>query len=79
MAAVKIPYDQLSREALKGVIVEFITRESTDYGMNELSLETKIAQVYQNLETGRAVLVFDEETQTCNILHKNDPALKHLK
>ncbi len=45
MNAVKIPYDQLSPEALKGVIEEFVTRNGTDYGEAEIPLETKIAQV----------------------------------
>lgn len=45
MNAVKIPYDQLSPEALHGVIEEFVTRDGTDYGEVEIPLETKIAQV----------------------------------
>ena len=43
--ALKIPYDQLSPEAIHGVIEEFVTRDGTDYGEIEVSLETKISQV----------------------------------
>ncbi len=78
MTAVRIPHDQLSKEALQGVIEEFITRESTDYGATEVSLETKVRQVHQNLNSGNAILVFDGKTQTCNIFHKDDPLLKEL-
>ncbi len=78
MAAVKIPYDQLSSEALAGLVEEFVTRESTDYGEVELSLETKLGQVHRQLKSGNAFIVFDEESETCNILNKEDPRIKCL-
>jgi len=78
MTAIIIPHDQLSKEALKGVIEEFITRESTDYGAVELPLETKVLQVCQNLAAGKAILIFDGKTETCNIFHKDDPLIKDL-
>ena len=78
MTAIRIPHDQLSKEALQGEIEEFITRESTDYGAIEVSLETKVRQVHQNLNSGKAILVFDGKTETCNIFHRDDPLLKEL-
>jgi len=78
MAGVRIPYDQLSPEALNGVIEEFVTRDGTDYGEIEISLETKINQVLNQLKSGKAVIVFDSESETCNILKTNDPVLKML-
>jgi len=74
MNGVKIPYDQLSPEALNGVIEEFVTRDGTDYGEKEISLETKISQVLGQLKSGKAVIVFDQESETCNILRSDDAA-----
>ncbi len=79
MTALKIPYDQLNSETLRGVIEEFVTRDSTDYGEFEVSLETKISQVLGQLKSGKAVIVFDQATETCNILKSGDPALKKLE
>jgi len=79
MKAVKVPYDQLSPEALEGVVEEFVTRDGTDYGESEVSLETKMNQVMNQLRTGDAVIVFDQESETCNIFRANDPLLKSLK
>jgi len=79
MTAVKIPYDQLSTQALKGVIEEFVTRDGTDYGEVEISLETKISQVLLKLKSGKAVIVFDPVSETCTILKYNDPALKDIE
>ena len=78
MTALKIPYDQLNPEALHGVIEEFVTRDGTDYGEIEVPLETKISQVYGQLKSGKAVIVFDQATETCNILRSDDPLLKSL-
>lgn len=74
-----IPFDRLSPEALKGVIEEFISREGTDYGAIETSPETKFRQVKHKLETGSAVLIFDDETETTNIFLADNPILKKIK
>lgn len=73
---VKIPYEQLSQEALHGVIEEFVTRDGTDYGEIEVPLNTKINQVLNQLKSGKAVIIFDPESETCNILKSDDPVLK---
>ena len=78
MTAVKIPYDQLSPEALQGVIEEFVTRDGTDYGEIEAPLESKVAQVMAQLKSEKAVIIFDQKTETCNILKSDDPVLKLL-
>ena len=78
MSAAKIPYEQLSSEALHGVIEEFVTRDGTDYGEREIPLETKIAQVMEKIKIGKAVIVFDQKSETCNILRSDNPLLKRL-
>ena len=79
MSIHKIPVNKLSPEALQGVINEFISRDGTDYGEMEISPETNFRQVKDKLETGLAVLIFDDETETTNIFLANDPVLKTLK
>ena len=73
-----IPVDKLSPEALDGVIREFISRSGTDYGEFEASAETKFRQVKQKLESGLAVLVYDDEMETTNMFRHDDPVLKKL-
>ena len=74
----KIPVNKLSRKALKGVIEEFISRNGTDYGEAEALPETNFKLVKHKLETGSAVLIFDDETATTNIFLADDPILKKL-
>ena len=78
MKAVKIPYDQLSPEALQGVVEEFVTRDGTDYGEVEIPLATKIAQVMTQLRSGKTVIVYDQETDSGTILRTDDPLVKTL-
>ena len=70
MNAVKIPYDQLSNEALQGVIEEFVTRDGTDYGEVQIPLETKITQVLKQLISKDAFILFVQHSETCTILLK---------
>jgi len=65
---VEIPYTQLSPEALRGLIEEFVTRDGTDYGATERNLESKAAAVVLLLQRGEARVVFDPETGTANIV-----------
>ena len=74
-----IPVNRLSPEALQGVIQEFISRDGTDYGETEVSPETKFRQVKHKLDTGSAVLIFDDESETTNIFLADNPILKKIK
>ncbi len=62
-----IPHRRLSPDALRGVIEAFVTREGTDYGVQDVSLATKVFQVQQQLDAGTAVIVYDEHTASCTI------------
>jgi len=73
-----IPVNKLSPEALRGVIEEFISRDGTDYGGIEASRETNFMQVKYKLQKGLAVLVFDDDTETTNILLTDDPIFRKL-
>jgi uncharacterized protein YheU (UPF0270 family) len=65
---VEIPLDQLSREALVGVIDDYVLREGTEYGATDFTLERKREQVLAQLRSGSALLVFDQTTETCTIV-----------
>lgn len=60
----------LSSDALQGIIEEFITRDGTDYGDSELTLEEKVSRLLPQVRDGQVLLVFDEQQQTVNLVHK---------
>lgn len=65
-----IPQTAISSEALLGIIKEFVTREGTEYGAVEVTLETKIKQVQRQLDRGDVVIVFDEATESVDLVSK---------
>jgi uncharacterized protein len=71
---VAVPHGQLSAAALRGLIEAFVLREGTDYGEREFSLEEKIAHVSAQLETGKAQIWFDPDSNSVVILRTSDGA-----
>lgn len=65
---VVVPWKDLSTDALHGVIDEYVTREGTEYGAQDVPLEAKRAQVRRQLEAGEVVVLFDAKTSTTNIV-----------
>lgn len=67
-----IPYEQISTDALTGLIEEFITREGTDYGWDEIPLNVKVEQVRRQLKAGDVVIAFDPANESVSLLTKRD-------
>ena len=70
---VEVPPGAVSPEALRGVIEEYVTRAGTDYGVSEKTLEEKLADVERQLASGDAIIVFDVDTGTTNIVPRRRP------
>ncbi|MEZ7831817.1 MAG: YheU family protein [Gammaproteobacteria bacterium] len=62
-----IPFQDLKVETLTAIVEEFISREGTDYGDHEISLEQKVQQVMNQLQRGKIVVTFDPESQSCDL------------
>jgi len=63
-----VPYNELSEEALQGLIEDFVTRDGTDYGHNELNMQEKSAKLLALLKSGDLLISYNEDTQTCGIM-----------
>ena len=63
----EIPHTALAPETLKNLVEEFVTREGTDYGDYQGSLADKVRQVLRQIESGRAVILFDASSSSCHI------------
>ncbi len=69
-AVVEVPYTALQPATLRAVIEEFVTRDTTDYGVRERTLEERVADVMRQLRRGEARVVFDANLGTVNIVPK---------
>ncbi|NBM68806.1 YheU family protein [Proteus sp. G2663] len=63
-----IPWNELSAETLDNLIESFVLREGTDYGIQEKTLEQKVADVKKQLKSDEAVLVWSELHESVNIM-----------
>ena len=71
-----IPHDQLEVDTLTRLIEDFVTRDGTDNG-DDTPLETRVLRVRQALTKGQALIVFDPESEQCQLMLKHDVP-KHL-
>lgn len=78
---IEVPMDKLSEDVVQSLIEEFILREGTDYGANEVSLDKKKEQVSKQLENNDIKIVFDPNTETVTLMTDNqfNKALRALK
>ena len=68
----RVDHRALTATALKNLIEEFVTRDGTDYGEHEASLQTKLSQVQAKLKTGELFIIFNEADNSCNIISSTD-------
>lgn len=66
-ARVEVPHAQLATTVLRCLVEEFVTRDGTDYGTVERTLDEKVAAVMQQLESGELVIRVDTEHETIDI------------
>lgn len=72
-----VPLEQIPSQLLDKLLDSFINREGTDYGSVELSIEEKRSNLKGILKRKEAFIAFDGESETFNLLSKNE--VKQLK
>jgi hypothetical protein len=65
---IEIPLERLSATALRRLVEEFVTRDGTDYGLAEATLDRRVEDVLRRLHRREAKIVFDDETGSVNIV-----------
>jgi hypothetical protein len=65
---VEIPMERIDPDTLRNLISEFVTREWEEAGAISYTLDDKIEQVLRQLREGKARVVFDATSNSCNIV-----------
>lgn len=68
--AVIVPWEEIGADTLQNLIEEFVSRDGTDYGEQEVALERRAEQVRHLLRRGEAIIWFDEVTESVTIMSK---------
>ena len=65
---VPIDYRQLAPDTLDNLLSEFIMREGTDYGFQEIGFDSKKQQLIRKLEKGLVTIVYLPSEDYCDII-----------
>lgn len=68
---VEVPHTHLTPEALRNLAESFVTRDGTDYGEVEKTLEEKVAALLRQLERGEAAIMYDGTSRSIDIVPRH--------
>ena len=68
MSIINVPISDISAEALTGLLEEYVSRDGTDYGEVEVTIDEKTKVLRKQLEEGELSILFDPETQELDIV-----------
>ena len=68
MSIINVPISDISAEALTGLLEEYVSRDGTDYGEVEVSIDEKTKALHKQLEMGELLILFDPKTQELDIV-----------
>jgi uncharacterized protein YheU (UPF0270 family) len=70
LQVVLIPHDSLEPQTLAALIDEFVTRDGAVHGHRDASVEQMRESVLQQLRSGKVVILYDEDEESCTIAAK---------
>lgn len=65
---VTVPVSRLDAATLDNLLEEFASRDGTDYGLRESTLQERVMQLRARLASGEAALLFDSDSDSWDIL-----------
>lgn len=65
---IEVPWTDLAPETLRNLAEEFVTRDGTDYGATEKSLDEKVRGLMAQLRSGDAKIYFESESGSVHIV-----------
>lgn len=69
---VAVPLDRLSSDVLVALLEEFASRDGTDYGERECSLEQKVGELRTQLAAGELQLLYDADSEQWDLVSREN-------
>ena len=67
-----VSVDELKPETVRNLAEEFVTREGTDYGHTERSLDQKVEGLMKQLRSGEARICYEAKTGSIHIITRQN-------
>jgi uncharacterized protein YheU (UPF0270 family) len=65
---VEVPPQRLQADVLQSLLEEYASRDGTDYGERELSLEQKVSSLRAQMQRGELLIVYEAECEQWDLL-----------
>lgn len=65
---IEVPPQRLQAEVLESLLEEFASRDGTDYGVRESSLEQKVAALHKQLQRRDLLILYETDGEHWDIL-----------
>jgi len=65
---VLVPAQRLQADVLQALLEEYASRDGTDYGERERTLEEKVAQLLRQLRTDELQILYDVDSEQWDLL-----------
>lgn len=65
---VEVPPGRLPRDVYRALLEDYVTRDGTDYGAREKSLEEKVERLQRQVDSGEVRLLFEAESEQWDLL-----------
>lgn len=65
---VLVPAQRLQADVLQALLEEYASRDGTDYGERERTLEEKVAQLLRQLHTDELQILYDVDSEQWDLL-----------
>jgi uncharacterized protein YheU (UPF0270 family) len=65
---VRVPVQRLQADVLQALLEEYASRDGTDYGERERTLEEKVAQLLRQLRTDELQILYDVRSEQWDLL-----------
>jgi uncharacterized protein YheU (UPF0270 family) len=68
---IEVPTSALAEPTLLALLEEFASRDGTDYGLNELSLDEKVGRLREQLNASRIMLMYDSDSEQWDLVERD--------
>jgi uncharacterized protein YheU (UPF0270 family) len=65
---IKVPPQRLEVEVLQALLEEYATRDGTDYGEKELTLEDKVKRLQHQLDDSELYILYDLDSEQWDLV-----------
>lgn len=72
---VAVPLQRLQEDVLQALLEEFASRDGTDYGERERTMEEKVESLRSQLQRGELQILYDADSEHWDVLPREQAAI----